>query len=202
MRGIIFNRAARLVGEFAEVNFERVARSAEHVDIGAGAEDARLKAGDDDGLHLGMLKAQSLNRVCELDIHAQIIGIELEFVAFGHRLIFRDIHGKGSHLAVDIEFPMAVPLRCRLKINHQNLSLVEFWPARSNVRSTRHNRRLTEKRSTRREVWQCPYLECADLSALSSLRPVAASCRKGHITKQRGVKPPRAKAMTGHRTPN
>ena len=48
----------------------------------------------------------------------------------------------------------------------------------------------------------CPNLECADPSALWSLRPVAASCRKRPITKHCGAGSRRTKAVTGHRTPN
>ena len=61
MLRIVFDRAARLVSEFAEVDFERVRRRAEHVDVRAGAENARLQTGDDHRAHLGMLKPNSLN---------------------------------------------------------------------------------------------------------------------------------------------
>ena len=70
----------RLVGELAEVHLEAVARRAEHEDVGAGAEDARLEAREDDGVHFGMLEADALQRVGELDVDAEIVGVELELV--------------------------------------------------------------------------------------------------------------------------
>ena len=45
VRAHVFHAEARLVGELAEVHLEAVAGAAEHEDVGAGAEDARLEAG-------------------------------------------------------------------------------------------------------------------------------------------------------------
>ena len=53
----------------------------EHEDVGAGAEDALLAAGDDDAAHLGVLEAQPLDRVGELDVDAEVVGVELQLVA-------------------------------------------------------------------------------------------------------------------------
>jgi len=102
MTRIIFNRAARFVCEFAEVDLEGVRRRTEHVDVSAGAEDPRLQTRDDNSPHFRMFEPESLNRVGKLDINAQVIGIKFEFVAFDQRLIFLDIHGKGSHGAIDL----------------------------------------------------------------------------------------------------
>ena len=63
MRGGVFNRAARLVGELAEVDFESVRGRAEHVDVCARTEDARALALDDDCAHLWLLEAQTLNGI-------------------------------------------------------------------------------------------------------------------------------------------
>ena len=56
----VFHRQPGLVRELAEVDLEGVARAAEHEDVGAGAEDALLQAGDDDGADLGVLEADAL----------------------------------------------------------------------------------------------------------------------------------------------
>ena len=53
---------------------------AEHEDVGAGAEDARLEAGEHDRVHFGMLEAQALQRVGELDVDAEVVRIELQLV--------------------------------------------------------------------------------------------------------------------------
>ena len=57
-----------------------VRRLAEHADIGAGAEHVVLARLDDDAAHLRMLEAQPLHRVVQLDVDAEIVGIELELV--------------------------------------------------------------------------------------------------------------------------
>ena len=92
MLRVVFDRAARLVGELAEVDFERVGRSAEHVDVCAGAEDSRLETGDHDGAHFRMLETEALDGVGEFDIDAEVVGVELQFVAFGESLVFLDVH--------------------------------------------------------------------------------------------------------------
>ena len=62
---------AGLVGELAEVDLVAVGRPGEHLDVGAGAEDLVEPAGDDDGLDLGVLEAQPLHGVVQLDVDAR-----------------------------------------------------------------------------------------------------------------------------------
>ena len=76
----ILDAVPRLIGEFAEIDLMRMARAGQHADIGAGAEHARLRRAHYQRAHLRMFEAQPLDRVGELDIDAEIVGIELEFV--------------------------------------------------------------------------------------------------------------------------
>ena len=81
VRAGVLDGEPRLVGELAEVHLEaRGPSCAEHEDVGAGAEDALLQARDDDGVHLGVLEAQALDRVGELDVDAEVVGVELQLV--------------------------------------------------------------------------------------------------------------------------
>ena len=73
MRAGVFNRQPGFVGELAEVHLPRVRRAAQHEDVRAGAEDALLQAGDDDGAGFGMLEADALDGVGELDVDAEIV---------------------------------------------------------------------------------------------------------------------------------
>ena len=76
--------------------------AAEHEDVGAGAEDARLEAGEDDGMHLGMLEAEALQRVGELDVHAEVVGVELQLVVVGAQAgVFLHVHGERGDRAVE-----------------------------------------------------------------------------------------------------
>ena len=57
----VLEPVARLVGELAEVHLPRVARDAEHEDVGARAEHLVLQAGDDHRAHLGVLEADPVH---------------------------------------------------------------------------------------------------------------------------------------------
>ena len=74
--------------------FQRVARQPKHVDVGARAEHALFRAGDDHALHFGMLEADAVERVVQLDVHAQVVGVELELVAGHDAAVLVDIHGQ------------------------------------------------------------------------------------------------------------
>ena len=64
-----------------------------------------------------MLEAQPLHRVGEFDIDAEIVGIQLELIAFEQPAILVDIHGQGRDVAFDIQLPMPVARRIGLKID-------------------------------------------------------------------------------------
>ena len=58
--------------------------------------------------HLGMLEAQPLQRVGELDIDAEIVGIELELVALEQAAVLVDVHGQLGDVAVEAQLPMPI----------------------------------------------------------------------------------------------
>ena len=92
----ILDAVARLVGEFAEIDFVGMGRAGQHADIGAGAEHPRLGRAQHDRAHLRMLEAQPLQRVGQLDIDAEIVGIQFELVAVEQRRPFVDVHRSAS----------------------------------------------------------------------------------------------------------
>jgi hypothetical protein len=63
----------RLVGEFAEVHLQAVRRGAQHHDVRAGAEDSLLQAGDKHRPDRGMLEADALDGIGQLDVDAEIV---------------------------------------------------------------------------------------------------------------------------------
>ena len=113
----ILDAVARLVGEFAEIDFVGMARAGQHADVGAGAEHPRLSRTQHDHAHLRMLETQPLDGVGELDIDAEIVGVQLELVAFEQRALFVDVEEERRDVAVDLELPMAVAGRIGLKID-------------------------------------------------------------------------------------
>ncbi len=102
---------ARLVGELAEVDLERVRRGAEHVDVGAGAEHAVEVGRDDDGADLRVLEAQPLDGVGQLDVDREVVGVELELVAGAERMGRIDRHAQARQarvVGVDLEAPVVI----------------------------------------------------------------------------------------------
>ena len=108
---------ARLVGELAEVHLVGVGGSREHADVGAGAENPVLAGLHHHGLHFRMLEAQPLHGIGKLDVDAEVVGIELQFVAVeetGGRI---DVHREMGDLAFAGHPPVAVLGRVGLEID-------------------------------------------------------------------------------------
>ena len=74
---------------------------AEHEDVGARAEDAVLAAGDDDRAHFGVLEADAVERVGELDVDAEVVAVELELVAGADAGVFGDVERQAGERAFD-----------------------------------------------------------------------------------------------------
>ena len=83
---------------------------AEHHDVRAGAEHPLLQAGDHDGVDLGMLEADALQGVRELDIDPEIVRIELQAVVGRQAGVFLDVHRQGRDRPVDGQGPMFVAI--------------------------------------------------------------------------------------------
>ena len=107
----VLNRETGLVGELAEVHLPRMARAAQHEDVGAGTEDSFLEAGDDDRAHLGMLEANPLDRIGQFDVDAKVVGVQLEPVVGREAGIFLHVHRQRRDSAIEGQLP--VPIFCR-----------------------------------------------------------------------------------------
>ena len=110
----IFHAVAGLVGELAEVHFPGVRRLAEHVDVGARAEHAFARRGDHRALHLRMLEADAVQRVVQFDVHAEVVGVELELVTWAQPPVLVHVHRQCGELAVDKKLPVDVAVRMRV----------------------------------------------------------------------------------------
>ena len=110
LRGV-FQAVAGLVGEFAEVDLPRMAREAEHEDVGAGAEHPFAGARDDHDADLGMLETDAVDGVIEFDVDAEIIAVELELVAGTQAPVLVEIGDERRHRPVELELPVPVERR-------------------------------------------------------------------------------------------
>jgi len=80
-------------------------------------KNPRLARAQHHDAHLRMLEAQPLDGVGQLDIDAEIVGVELELIALEQRALLVDVHQQRGDVAVDIEPPMPVALRVGLEID-------------------------------------------------------------------------------------
>ncbi len=113
----ILDGVARLVGELAEVDLVGMAGAGQHADIGAGTEHPRLGRAQLHHPHRRMLEPNALERIGQLDVDAEVIGIELELVAFEQPALLVHVHGERRDGAVDGERPMAIARRLGRKID-------------------------------------------------------------------------------------
>ena len=114
LRGVL-DREPRLVGVLAEVDLERVGRAGQHVDVGAGAEDLLVAAGDHARPHLRVLEAEPLDGVGQLDVDAQVVAVALQLQLRVGAAEGRDLHRQPGDLAFDREGPVAVAGRVRVE---------------------------------------------------------------------------------------
>jgi hypothetical protein len=80
-------------------------------DVGVRAEDSLLEVPQDNGLHLGVLETNAPERVVELDVDAEVVGVELERVALADAAVLRDVQAERRDRAVEAEIPVLVARR-------------------------------------------------------------------------------------------
>ena len=108
VRRRVLDAVARLVGELAEVHLPGMAGRRQHLDVGAGAEHAVLAAGDDHRPDLGVLEPQPLHGVGELDVHAEVVAVELERVALHQPAGLVDVEHQRRERRLDLQAPVPV----------------------------------------------------------------------------------------------
>jgi hypothetical protein len=107
----VLQAVACLIGEFTEINLPRMRGFAEHEDVRTRTKDAIASASDDYRAHLRVFEPNPLNSVVKLNIDAQVIGIELELVAFAQPAVLIDFHRqrrKRRTLPVNLQRPVPV----------------------------------------------------------------------------------------------
>src|ERR1700722_19857394 len=60
-----------------------------------------------------MLKAEALQNVVQLDVHAEIVRIQFEFVSGAQSAVFVYVHGQRGNAAVGGELPVLIVARSR-----------------------------------------------------------------------------------------
>jgi hypothetical protein len=90
----------------------------QHLDVGAGAEDLVEPTGDHHGTHFGMLEAQPLEGVVQLDVDPEVVGVELELVVLAQPALGIHLHGQSGDGRGDFEPPVAVAVGVAVESNH------------------------------------------------------------------------------------
>ena len=101
-----------------KLTFAAVRRAAQHHDVGAGAEDALLQRRDDDGVDLGVLEAEALDGVGELDVDAEVVGVQLQLVVRRQAGVLADVHRERGDRAVEGQLPVLVAVGVGFKSDH------------------------------------------------------------------------------------
>ena len=86
----------------------RMARPAQHPDVRARAEHLFLGRLHDDNFDFRMLKPHPLHDVGQLNIYAQIIGIEFQLIAVKQPALFVHIHDQVGNVTFIFNAPMPV----------------------------------------------------------------------------------------------
>src|SRR5664279_3155542 len=76
-----------------------------------GTERLVLAAGEDDRPHLRVGEAQPLHRVVQLDVDAEVVGVQLELVARDDAALLIHIEQQPGHVAVKAQPPVPVAVR-------------------------------------------------------------------------------------------
>ncbi len=108
MAARVLQAVARFVREFAEIHFPRMAREAKHEDVRAGAENPVLGARHHHAANFGMLEADPLHGVVQLDIDAQVVRVELEFVAVAHAAVLGHVENERRHRSFEAKLPVSI----------------------------------------------------------------------------------------------
>ena len=102
----------------------------EHVDVRARAEHTIERARHDDAAHLGVLEAQALDGVRELDVHPQVVAVQLEAVPRPERLVLLHRHHEAGEIAVHGEAPVPVAVGVRGEVDGRCLGVGGGFHAR------------------------------------------------------------------------
>jgi hypothetical protein len=119
-RGVL-DAVAGLVGELAEVDLVAVGGGRQHLDVGAGAEHLVHATGHHHCLDAGMLEAQPLDGVVQLDVHGQVVAVELQLVVGAQAGVRGHLQGQGGDVTVDGEGPMAVEIRAGVEADDEGI---------------------------------------------------------------------------------
>src|SRR5688572_26142125 len=114
----VLDAVASLVGEAAEVDLPRMRRHPQHEDVRARAENAILRAADHDAAHLRMLEADAVERIVELDVHAQVIAVQFQPVAGSEAAVLGDVQRQRCNGALARKLPVPVSRRVGTVVDH------------------------------------------------------------------------------------
>ena len=70
---------------------------------------------DDDGAHLGVLEAHALDGVGELDVDAEVVGVQLQLVVGGQAGVLAHVHRQRRDGAVEGQLPVLVAVGAGLE---------------------------------------------------------------------------------------
>jgi hypothetical protein len=108
MRARILDPISGFVRKLAKVHLPGMRGRTQHVNICAGTKNAVLCAGDDDRSNFRVLEPNSLQRIMQLDVHTEIVGIQFQLVTRPNPPVLAYIDQQGRYWTVNGESPVPV----------------------------------------------------------------------------------------------
>ena len=96
---------------------DRAAGLGQHPDVRPGAEHLVQAAGEHDRADLRAGEPQSLDRVVQLDVHAEVVGVQLQLVAGGDAALLVGLDHDARDLAVDLQAQVPVAAGLGVEVN-------------------------------------------------------------------------------------
>ena len=78
---------------------------------------------DDDRADLGMLEAEALDGVGELDVDAEVVGVELQLVVVGQAGVLAHVHRERRDRAVEGQLPVPVGVGMSIEGDHGSVEI-------------------------------------------------------------------------------
>ena len=87
----------------------------QHRDICTCREHTVLRGRDDDGPHLRMFESEALHGIVQLDVDAEVVGVEFQLVPGSNSCFLVDIQRQRGNPAVNFHPPVLVAIRLRFE---------------------------------------------------------------------------------------
>src|SRR5207244_7409172 len=88
----VLDAIAGFIRELTKVHLPGMAGQPQHIDVSSGAKDPLSAAGNHHASDFRVLEADTLQRVVQFDVYAEIVRVQLQLVAGLNASVFLNVH--------------------------------------------------------------------------------------------------------------